>query len=152
MMRTIAAILAMSPAVLYGQAQSSAQPVSTPVLQASVLQPAALVASVKSADAKGALTAAPRVSTGIVPPQIVHTAGIEPGRVMPNQGFGGDRTVVVSTTVDTTGTPVDLKVVKSADEYTDAGVLRAVSQYRFKPATLDNEAVPMTVNLAYTIH
>ena len=149
MMRTIAAILAMSPAMLYGQAQSSAQPSSTPVLQASVHQPAAL-AAVKSADTV-TLTSSKRVSTGVIPPQIVHTAGRDSNHILPGAGFGGERTVVVGMTVDATGTPVDLKIVKSADVYTDAGVLQAVSRYRFKPATLDNQAVPITLQLAYTI-
>ncbi len=43
-------------------------------------------------------------------------------------------------TVDATGTPTNLKIVKSAGADLDRNVLEAVGQYRFTPATVDNQA------------
>jgi len=59
--------------------------------------------------------------------------------------------VVVDLTVDESGKPTNLKVVKSADPFTDRGVLDAVSQYQFQPGTLDGTKVAVPVTIAYTI-
>ncbi len=148
MKRTIAAILALSPALLYGQAKTSAQPSSTPVLQASV-QPAAF-AAVKSSTPDVTASTPVRISTGVVPPQLIHTVTVDPDHILA-EGAGGDRTVVIALTVNRDGKPENLKCIKSTDVFTDQGVLQAVSQFRFKPATLNNTPVPVTMKLAYNL-
>lgn len=145
MKRTMLAILAIAPVMMHAQVKSSAQPGSTPVLQSSNIQPA-VFAAVKSADRSAMATTPVRVSTGVIPPQLVYTANVNPNHIL--QGFSGqDRTVTVGMVVDENGKPTNLKVIKSTDKYTDAGILAAVGQYRYKPATLDGSAVPMDMTL-----
>jgi len=60
-------------------------------------------------------------------------------------------TVVVAMVVDETGKPSNLKVVKSLGPTLDQNILAAVSQYRFKPATLDNQPTPIELNLEITL-
>ena len=148
MKRTMLAILALSPVLLHAQAKSPAQPGSTPVLQASNTQPAAF-AAVKPVD-----NAAPtpvRISTGVTPPQLIHAVEVNPNHVVHGL-IGQDRTVTVNLTVDENGKPTNAKVIQSTDLYTDGGILSAVDQYRYKPATLDGVAVPMAVTLNFIIH
>ncbi len=145
MKRTMLAILAIAPVMMHAQVKSSAQPGSTPVLQSSNIQPA-VFAAVASADRTAAAPTPVRVSTGVVPPQLVYTESVNPNHVL--QGLPGqDRFVSVEMTVDENGRPTNLKVIKSADKYTDAGILAAVGQYRYKPATLNGVAVPMDMTL-----
>ncbi len=145
MKRTMLAILAIAPVMMHAQVKSSAQPGSTPVLQSSNIQPA-VFAAVNSSDRSATAATPVRVSTGVVPPQLVYTESINPNHIL--QGLSGqDRTVSVDMIVDENGKPTNLKVVKSADKYTDAGILAAVGQYRYKPATLNGIAVPMDVTL-----
>ncbi len=145
MKRTMLAILAIAPVMMHAQVTSSAQPGSTPVLQSSNIQPA-VFAAVTSADRSATATTPVRISTGVVPPQLVYTEGINPNHIL--QGLSGqERTVSVDMIVDENGKPTNLKVIKSTDQFTDAGILAAVGQYRYKPATLDGIAVPMDVTL-----
>ena len=69
MKRTLVAILALTPSVLLAQATVPAQPVSTPVLQSSLVKPA-LFAELKSADPKAAPTPV-RVTTGVIAPTLL---------------------------------------------------------------------------------
>jgi TonB family protein len=147
MKRTIVAILALSPVLLHAQAKSSAQPVSTPVLQSSVIQPAVLAAT-HSAATTGTTSAPVRISTGVVAPQILTAANPNLYHVL--QG-AGTRTVVIELTVDEKGKPANLHVVQSTDKFTDRAVVEAVSQYVYKPGTLDGEAIPMNVVMHYVI-
>ena len=145
MKRTMLAILAIAPVMMHAQVKSSAQPGSTPVLQSRNIQPA-VFAAVGSAYRSVAAPTPVRVSTGVVPPQLIYTAQVSPNHIL--QGLSGqNRAVTVDMIVDENGKPTNLKVVKSTDKYTDAGILAAVSQYRYKPATLNGSAVPMDVTL-----
>ena len=147
MKRTMLAILALSPLMIHAQVKSSAQPQSTPILESSNNQPAAFT-GVKADHA-----AAPtpyRVSTGVTPPTLVYSADVNPSHILKGTP-GQDRTVSVNMTVDASGKPTNVKVVQSTDKYTDGGIVAAVSQYRYKPATLDGTAVPMDVTVDFTI-
>jgi TonB family protein len=151
MKRTLAAILALSPAMLLAQASVPAQPVSTPTLQSSLVQPA-VFAELKSADpAKAAPTPAPspvRVSTGVTAPALLSslpTADPNPAALYVN------RTVVLEFTVDESGKPTNLKVAQSADRATDQEALTAVSQLHFKPGSLDGQPAAVPVRLNYVV-
>jgi TonB family protein len=147
MKRTMLAILALSPVMLYGQAKTPAQPGPTPVLQSRNIQPAAF-AAVHSADA-----AAPtpvRISSGVTPPQLVYSVDVDRNHVLDSTA-GELRNVTVDMTVDESGKPSNIKVVKSADLFTDGGIVSAVDRYRYKPATLNGNAVPMAVRINFTI-
>jgi outer membrane biosynthesis protein TonB len=50
-------------------------------------------------------------------------------------------------TVDATGKPLNLKILRSLGPLMDHNVLAAVSQYRFTPGTLDGQPTAIPVNL-----
>ena len=145
MKRTMMAILAISPLMMYGQVKSSAQPGSTPTLESSNVQPAAF-AGIKSADHSATPTVV-RVSSGVTAPVLVHSVTVDREHILAGDATD-ERLVRVAMTIDATGKPTDLKVIQSTDRFTDQAILQAASQYRFKPATLNGTAVPieMTVN------
>jgi TonB family protein len=55
--------------------------------------------------------------------------------------------MVVSFRVDEKGAPQNIHLVKSVSPTVDGRVMAAVSQYRFVPGTLDDQNVPVDVNL-----
>jgi TonB family protein len=59
--------------------------------------------------------------------------------------------VVVRTIVDENGVPRDVAIAQSAGAAVDLQAIAAVSQYRFKPATLDNKATWASVSIAIRI-
>jgi TonB family protein len=138
----VATALALSPIVLHAQATSPAQP---QVLQSKLVQPSDF-----KADANGTSTAPVRVTTGVAAPKLIHTVDVSPDGdwawITPV-----DKKVVVGMVVDETGKPSDLKIVQSAGAATDKNVLAAVSQYRFKPGTLDHQVIAVPVNLEVVI-
>jgi TonB family protein len=123
----LTAALALSPALL------QAQP----------------LAAAAASDATG--TTNLRVSTGVVPPQLLHSIAVPSDMDWEWTVAGNQRTAEVSLTVDATGTPTNVKIVKSAGVDLDRSVVESVGQYRFKPATVDNQAAPMTVDLTLNI-
>ena len=147
MKRTMLAILALSPVMLHAQASSPAQPGSTPVLQSSNIQPVVL-AEVHSSPA--AAPAPVRISTGVTPPVLIHSVDIDRNHVL-DVTAGDPRTVAIEMIVDETGKPSNIKVIKSSDMFTDGGIVYAVDQYRYKPATLNGNAVPMAVRINFTL-
>ena len=147
MMRTIAAILALTPAALVAQSSAPAQPSSTPVLQSALLQPAAFAAS----SASDATSHTVRVSTGVVPP--VRLADVNPSLdAGPYELRSGDRTLVISMTIDATGKPTNLKLVRSADDrIVNERILAAVSQFRYQPGTVNGQPVDFPYTVEYTL-
>jgi TonB family protein len=59
--------------------------------------------------------------------------------------------VVVRAIVDENGIPRNVSIVQSAGPVVDRGAIAAVSQYRFKPATVDNQPTWATVSIAIKI-
>jgi len=145
MRKVIVAALLMSPMILNAQANSPAQPQAsgTPTtLQSKLVQPTEFDAS--EADH----TATPlRISTGVEAPKLIHTVAIQSDSDATSSGLTIDRKVVVEMVVDASGKPSDLKIVKSLNPLMDKNVLAAVSQYRYKPGTLDGEPTSIPVSL-----
>jgi TonB family protein len=141
------AILALSPVMMYGQVKSQAQPGSTPTLESSNVQPAAF-AGLKTSDHVASPTVV-RVSSGITAPVLVYSVDVDREHIVLNGS--ADRVVRVGMTIDATGKPTDLKVLKSTDKFTDQAILTAASQYRYKPATLNGTAVPMEMTVNFDI-
>jgi TonB family protein len=148
MKRTMLAILALSPVLLHAQSKSPAQPESTPVLQSTNLQPAIFAAG-KGAAAAAATTPV-RVSTGVVFPVLVHKVPLTQTSMVP-VGYMHNRTVDVAFVLDASGKPTDIRVVKSAGALTDQQVVSSVSEYRYKPATLDGQPTPIEVTLSVNV-
>ena len=147
MKRTMLAILALSPVLMHGQVKTQAQPGSTPTLESSNVQPAAL-AGIKTSE-NGAAPTAVRISSGITAPVLVYSVDVDREHILSNATE--DRVVRVGMTIDETGKPTNLKVLQSTDKFTDQAILTAASQYRYKPATLDGAAVPMAMTVNFRI-
>ena len=146
MRKVIVATLALTPMLLHAQANSPAPTQSSPAsttLQSKLVQPKEFNAS----EAVAHSTTPIRVSTGVAEPKLIHTVAIESDSDRVPRGFAIDRKTVVEMTVDATGKPCDLKILKSLGPVMDHNVLSAVGQYRFTPGTLDGQPTAVPVNL-----
>jgi TonB family protein len=148
MTRTIVAILALTPGMLLAQAKSPAQPSSTPVLQSALLQPAAFAAIKASNNNPAASNTSARISTGVVAPKLVHQVSLPANSY---RMTSAENTVVIRMVVDEKGTPTQLQVERSADPILDQEVLQAVSQFHYRPGTLNGEPVAVPVKLEYKL-
>ena len=138
------ATLALSPVFLHAQAAAPAQELQARLNGAQPLTSAA-------ADRTSATTAPLRVSTGVVPARLIHSVDVASTLNAEWRLAGDMRSAQVALTVDTTGKPTNLRILKSAGADLDQNVLDAVSQYRFSPATISNQAAPMNVELTVNI-
>jgi TonB family protein len=123
------------------------------VLQSKLIQPQDFSAiSPADRNTTTTTTATPlRISTGVVGPKLIHTVDIIGDDEWTARIPTIDRKVVVNMLVDAKGTPSDLKIVESVGEEMDKHVLAAVSQYRFKPGTLNHEPTTVPLNLEITL-
>lgn len=137
MRKALLATLILSPVLLHAQASSPAQP---EIALAS--SPAAPGAADRVATSRPL-----RISTGVVAPKLIHQVDVSSDNVHPWTNVQINRTVTVGMTVDVTGKPTDLKIVKSAGPIVDKSVLEAVSQYRFQPGTVSDQPVSFPLNL-----
>jgi len=138
------ATLVLAPALLHAQA-SPQQNAGT--LEARAVTPAALPAAAPAPTTSKTL----RVSTGVQQPVIVHNAPVVLEGVKLDWEHPQDNKVVLALSIDDKGTVQDLTVLKSYNKSLDERVLTAVRQYRFKPATLDNQPIPVRLELAVVV-
>jgi TonB family protein len=88
------------------------------------------------------------LSTGVKPAHVISTANVDlTPAAIETLPYGAE--VVLKLNVDEKGQPQDIQVVKSPSHYLDGPVADAVKQYRFSPASLDNQPVvtPMTLTV-----
>ena len=108
---------------------------------------ATAIASTPASDA-AALTPARPVSTGVVPARVVYAAGVE---IPLTASIPNDAEVVLQLNVGEDGQARDIQVVKSASTILSAPVVDAVRKFRFRPATLDNQAIEVPMNLTVVV-
>ncbi|HEY8997699.1 MAG TPA: energy transducer TonB [Edaphobacter sp.] len=144
MRKAILASLALSPVLLHAQAKSPAQPKN--VLESRLAAPAEL----SGAGDRTTSTKALRISTGVVAPKLIHSIDV-PLDNYSSLSYSGPRHVVVGMIVGKDGVPSNLRIVESAGPLIDKNVLAAVSQYRFTPGTVSNQAVEIPLNLDITL-
>lgn len=156
MHKTLVVAIALLPTLLHAQAPS---PATTPAainassFEARLMMPAELGETVAPASEFDSVPSAPvRVSTGVVPPQILSTVNIQADNDVMWRALGNDKTVVVSMVVDAAGKPTNLKITKSAGLELDQNVLSSVAEYKFKPGTLNNKPTALEVNLEIIVH
>lgn len=88
-----------------------------------------------------------RVSTGVIFPKLISGPSLRvPVADLPAHEIDAQH-VVVSFRVDEKGAPQNVHLVKSVSQSVDERVLAAVREYRFEPGTLDDQKVPVDVNL-----
>ncbi|MFZ0745731.1 MAG: TonB family protein [Terracidiphilus sp.] len=87
------------------------------------------------------------ISTGVVAPKLISEPEIELATSdFQTEDLAGQY-MVVHFWLDESGTPKNVQIVRPVNPTVDARMLAAVRQYHFLPATLDNQAVPLEMNL-----
>jgi TonB family protein len=93
-----------------------------------------------------------QVSTGVVAPQLIHSAIVD----LPDDSSGRlntqDTKVVLSLEVDARGKTQNIQVIKSVNPGLEERVVDAVRQFRYRPAKLDNQDIPLDMNLTVDLH
>lgn len=90
------------------------------------------------------------VSTGITPPEVLNTLNIK----FPDQNtrpVPAGTQISLSYVVDENGQPRNIQVVHGYDLVWNARAAEAVSKLRYRPASLDNQPIPMGMNLIITL-
>jgi TonB family protein len=120
------------------------------LLLSPVLLTASAVATPNPAEATSSAQPV-RVSSGVITPAVlsstdIHIASDANGKISP-----ANTRVVVSMWVDATGHAQNVHVVRTLNHELDARVVEAARQFRFRPATLDNQPVASIVNLVVDV-
>jgi hypothetical protein len=119
------------------------------ILVATLLSSIALTAAAapaRAANDAAASTARP-VSTGVTMPQLVHSTRIEIPADEISAAFPNPSRLVLKIKLDQTGSPTAIRVLEPLSQNIDDRVVAAVRQFRWSPAVLDNQTIPMDVNL-----
>lgn len=88
-----------------------------------------------------------RVSTGVIAPKLLSSPTVRVALSdFPTENLSTQH-VVVAFRVDEKGVPQNVHLLKSVNQTVDSRILAAVREYRFEPATLDDQTVAMDVNL-----
>jgi TonB family protein len=144
-MRSIIATLILTPALLHAQVSKQAAGISLEArTDALKMAMPAVNAAVTPTAASG--TPILRVSTGVLAAKIIHRTEIT---YSPLELNTTDNRVVVRVLVNEQGLPQSAEIVSSRNPDLNQRVLEAVKQYRFRPAQLDQQAVPEHVNLTF---
>ena len=139
------AALALSSSLISAQAASPAHLAIPNVVLARAVAPAMYSATASSA--LGPI----RVSTGVVAPKLIKSAGMPAITGLSETFIPGDTTVVVSLTVDAKGKPTNVSIEQGFGPVVDQEVLKAVSQFRFEPGTLDGQPSALPIRLQVVI-
>lgn len=108
---------------------------------------ATAVASKPASDAIASTQVRP-VSTGVVPAKVVSQIDIQ---VPATTTIQDNAQVVLQLNIDQKGKAHDIEVIQSRNPELDAPVVAAVRGFRFRAATLDNQAIPISMSLIVRI-
>ena len=122
---------------------------ATSTLLSSLILPAAAFASTPVDDATAPTPI--RVSSGVTQPVLVNSAYLDIPQGYSIDAIPADAQVGLAVTINDKGEPENIQVVKSYSKFWDARVISTVRQFQFKPATVDNEPVPVDMNLTINI-
>ncbi|SRR6266567_4970630 len=87
------------------------------------------------------------ISTGVTAPQLVYSTKISiPASDLPTSSSNAAR-VVLKFNLDKTGSPQSIQVVQPLTQSIDARIVEAVRHFRWTPAVLNNQTVPIEMNL-----
>lgn len=123
------------------------------VLVASLFSCLALTAAAatpKPSSASGAAPASLVVSTGVTQAQLLRSSRIN----IPMDAIdtlSNPAELVLRVNLDATGTPTGMHVVHSINPDVDSRVMKAVRSFRWRPAVLDNQTIPVDVNLVVNV-
>jgi TonB family protein len=118
------------------------------ILLSSFLAPAAVHAATTDATPSGT---AIHISTGVIGPAVINSSRFS---VTPDAlaGVNEDKpSVVLALRVNEKGLPENVRIVHAVSPRIDEQVLDAVRDFRFTPATLDKQAVPVDLHLTVVV-
>jgi TonB family protein len=124
------------------------------ILAASLLLPSLILSAAAKASTPVDDATAPtpvRVSTGVTAPVLLGSPVMTMPAGLSFDLIPSDAQVELSLTIDEKGMPRNVRVVKSYSPFVDAHVLDAVSQFRFRPGTIDNQPTPIDLNLTINV-
>jgi TonB family protein len=145
MRRILVSSLFLSTVLLNAQADTKGQ---RAVLEArnEVTSAPATAAPLPATDVNSS-TQGRRISTGITWPKLISQPNFAVSTTdFPTEDLAAQH-VVVSFRVDENGTPQNVHVVQSVNQNVDERVMTAVRSSRYVPAKLDDQIVPVDVNL-----
>jgi TonB family protein len=122
---------------------------ATSTLLSSLILPAAAFASTPVDDATAPTPI--RVSSGVTQPVLVHSASLDVPQGYSIDAIPDEAQVGLSVTIDAKGQPENIQITKSYSKFWDARVISTVRQFQFKPATVDNQPIPVDMNLTINI-
>jgi len=120
------------------------------LMLSSIFLTAAAHASTTADDAT-APTPGVRVSTGVTAPKLAEAISLPLPAGLSSAFIPADSTMKLSFTVDSKGSAQGVKVTQSLSPYWDARVVEAIQKTHFKPGKLDDQAVPMDMNLVVSL-
>lgn len=123
------------------------------ILAASLLLPSLFLPAVAKASTPVDDATAPtpvRVSTGVIAPVLLTSPVLSLPSGFSYDLIPADAQVQLSLTVNEKGEPENIQVVKSLSPFVDARVVETVSNFRFRPGTIDNQ--PTAVELKLTVN
>jgi TonB family protein len=117
------------------------------LVASALLSPLVFSAAAVASNPASDVTATTRpVSTGVKSAHVISSVNVQLPSTQESSTF--DRAaVVVHLNVDANGKPQDVEVVKSPSIALNSPVLEAVRQFRFEPATVNNQIVSQPVTL-----
>ena len=124
--------------------------IASTVVLSSLLLPAAAFAS-KPTDEPAATTPAPRVSTGVIGPILQNSLTLTAPEGPAASSIPADAQVGVSFVVDEKGLPENIQVTRSINPAWDSQVVEAVSKLHYRPARIDDQKIPIDMNLTVVI-
>ena len=117
------------------------------ILVATLLSSFALTAAAATPNPAhdAAVDSARPVSTGVTGPQLYYSTRINiPADQIPTTL---PAKVGLKVSLDATGSPTNIQIVQPLTDAVDARVVEAVRQFRWRPAVLDNQTIPVDMNL-----
>jgi hypothetical protein len=120
------------------------------VVLSSLLLPAAAFAG-NATDDPAATAAARPVSTGVIEPVLLNSLTLITPVGVDTSAIPADAQVGLSFVVDKDGVPEKIQVTRALNPIWDAQVVEAVSKLHYRPATIDNQKIPVDMNLTVFI-
>ncbi len=124
------------------------------ILAATLLLPSLFLPAVAKASTPVDDATAPtpvRVSTGVTAPVLLSSPVLSLPDGYSFDLIPADARVQLSLTVDEKGEPQNIHVVKSFSPFIDARVVETVSQFHFRPGTIDNQPTAVDLNLTVNV-
>jgi TonB family protein len=122
------------------------------ILAVSLLSSFCLTAAAATGPSVDVSASTPRaISTGVTCPRLVVSRPITITSDELPKAFSNPARVVLKFDLDETGSPRNIRVAEALTQPVDARVMSAVRDFRWTPAVLDNQAVPIEMTLIVNV-